>query len=506
LYLCSDFSVGVGWKVFSVSKESAVPHPSTFGVTYSISLPCPPSAFSDLQNMSLPWRFPTVNDYVTGTLKNLRGKSESFTHLNIGKYYLQGSELETSHMVALFREAAKNPNIEEISFCGVSLEREALPAMMDMLTRHARKKISFNACRGCGIEALPTVSVELVRLVNSEMTEADFAALGRHVEHNTVLARLELFELQFFTGTMHAQSLARGLEMTSSLRMLELSYCTLHEDAIRELSRGLSRNSSLESLYVVGCELEDDQLAILMAGVSHHRTLQHLKLFRNHCGASGASKIADLLLGGPEVEGDTNDGPPSGAALRSLDLSYQQFERAGKLDVRSISQSLSNNRAMLTILKMSFNKLNDVDAEIIAVGLRNNRTLRELDLRANKIRHQGIVALAENVVRPNNSLVKLFLFGNPIIYQGAMALLDAIQENVTIEVLNMDFCTVSYNAIQFYTCLNRAGRRLLRDNSLNPALWPMVLERAKKVSTGSMGACSHADLIFQLVCGPALSI
>ena len=151
-------------------------------------------------------------------------------------------------MVALFQEAAKNGTIDEISFSGVTVEREALPSMVDMLTTHKRRRISFNTCSGCGAEALaPTIPVECIRIVNSGLSNAGFAALGRQMEFNSVLTQLELYELEFVEAQIEGLSL--GLGTSKSLRTLELSYCTFDDDAIKDLARGMSRNSSLESFH-----------------------------------------------------------------------------------------------------------------------------------------------------------------------------------------------------------------------------------------------------------------
>jgi hypothetical protein len=65
----------------------------------------------------------------------------------------------------------------------------------------------------------------------------------------------------------------------------------------------------------------------------------------------------------------------------------------------------------------------------------------------------------------------------------------------------------AYEGIQFYEYLNEeAGQPLLlKEEHLNPIVWPIVMERAKQVSVESRGICTEADLIFHLVRGgPAL--
>ena len=134
---------------------------------------------------------------------------------------------------------------------------------------------------------------------------------------------------------------------------------------------------------------------------------------------------------------------------------------------------------------------------VLAEGLRNNTVLEHLDLRANNIRDAGVVSLAENLVaNSSSSLQKLFLFGNPFGEAGSQALLQAIPGNLELTVLNMDYHSCLYDRIQYYVCLNQSGRKVLRDESLNPALWPLIFEKASRVSRNSRGICTETDLIF----------
>ena len=58
-------------------------------------------------NMSLPWRFATADDYVQGTIDRLNGTIPSptvQTSLNIGKYYLTGSDLTAQQINAILKE------------------------------------------------------------------------------------------------------------------------------------------------------------------------------------------------------------------------------------------------------------------------------------------------------------------------------------------------------------------------------------------------------------------
>lgn len=325
------------------------------------------------------------------------------------------------------------------------------------------------------------------------MVIQDYKALGLNLQLNNMLTKLELFE-EDLRGPEIGQAMEQGLAITRSLQTLEFSYCTLDDGAVQSLANGLSMNKSLTSIQCPGCELEDAQVALLANSLLAHPELMHFKIFRNHCGVQGASAIASML-----AVPSTNH---QHVRLSSLDLSYQQFERAKRLDIGLLASSLTANTT-LKELTLSFNKLNDVDVELLAVGLRENYSLTKLDLRANNIRDNGAIAIAEHIL-PHSALRQLYLFGNPFQKDGSAALLKAIQNNFTMEVLNMDYNSSLYDSIQFYTYLNQAGRRILHDDTFPCALWPIVLERAISISERSHEICTHADIIFHLLQVPAL--
>ncbi|KAL3895266.1 MAG: hypothetical protein SGARI_007499, partial [Bacillariaceae sp.] len=155
-------------------------------------------------------------------------------------------------------------------------------------------------------------------------------------------------------------------------------------------------------------------------------------------------------------------------------------------------------------LALSFNKLNDDDAACLAEGLTHNKNLVELDLRANNIRDKGAEILANDVVMHAPKLRKFCLYGNPLGEIGAKSLLAAIKINTELHVMNMDYSLSVYDETQYYAYLNQVGRRLLKKRDFHPALWTVVMERAKRISLETRGVCTEADLIYPFVRDPAV--
>jgi hypothetical protein len=198
-------------------------------------------------------------------------------------------------------------------------------------------------------------------------------------------------------------------------------------------------------------------------------------------------------LGCGKIAGSTDKGQNNTTCHSVLRFENQQFEQANKLDLGLISSQPAKN-AYLTSLILSFNKLNDTDAKTLACGLRKNRVLQELDLRANQICDAGTITLTELVLLVANqhaAFIKLFLYMYLFGGEGGRALVQSIRGNSIFLILNMDYNSwCSYDEIQFCTYyLNWAGWQLLKEDHLNPTIWPLVLERAQNVSRDSRGIC-----------------
>ncbi|CAJ1958924.1 unnamed protein product [Cylindrotheca closterium] len=381
----------------------------------------------------------------------------------------------------------------EIKFCGVTLEQETAYALRDILNEGScerLKHLSFSSCRGFGIQkALSTDTIktplESIRIEATEVGRLGLDPLWLYVQHSKHLQKLQFYEASVVENS---SGVLLALTTTRSLRFLELSYCIFDDPSVEIFALALAKNQSLYTLCIIAGELDDSQLACILSNLSHSK-LKILKLPRNYLEQRGAVALGRLL------DADST------CQLASLDLSHQHAERASKLDCNIFLQQLSTNQT-LTSLNLSFCKLNNNDATVLATYLAPNQTLQDLDLRSNNIQDEGILALAE-YLRSSPPLKKIFLFGNPFRETGAAALYKAIEVNTILQILNMGYTSCYYDLVQFYTCLNRGGRGLLSQDP-NPAIWPLVFERGEAVSRTARGTCSDADLIFQLLHGPVL--
>ena len=100
---------------------------------------------------------------------------------------------------------------------------------------------------------------------------------------------------------------------------------------------------------------------------------------------------------------------------------------------------LTDPLTMLELLCMTNAKLSSNASVHLFTGLRNNSTLKELDIRYNDIGDDACDAIATALER-NSCLVRLRMYGNPLTIKCIEPMLQALQANTTLTVLVLPEC------------------------------------------------------------------
>jgi hypothetical protein len=405
--------------------------------------------------------------------------------------------------------------------------------------------------------ATPTCALEVLELLECQLQSSSSSSSNdnnRNLEQNTDDTTIT-DENQYYSYSVFLQDLAHGLAQNTSLTTLNLQGCQLEDDTLAQFIRDgrLQDHPQLQRILLLRNHCGDQGLSQLASLVARSTNFS----------ASISSTTTMMTTTDPtnnervEYMPDTNLSavattttmvPPSQLKLQQLDLSNQHLERAEEIKLtisHTFALALASPYCSLKSLLLKFNKLDDEDAIRLAVGLRyNNGTLEELDLRSNRIGNSGVIAIASTLHKINTTtaaakgnwkssnndidhlsclselpslsssgLLQLYLFGNSFGDEGATALRNAIQENYNMTTLNLQYSSCWYRDIQYYTCLNSVGRKLLQaqynnnNNNNNhdrntssffvPGLWPLVLARADRTSSRiSRGICSGPESLF----------
>jgi hypothetical protein len=260
--------------------------------------------------------------------------------------------------------------------------------------------------------------------------------------------------------------------------------------------QGIQRNATLRRIET---DFRDDDFAIrLFQVVSHHPVLTELHVHispptrsTTTTSSSGCSRIQQALEQLVQC-------PSSKLSVLKLciggDLTFWQTP-------------LPTNDRLKYCIKTT--RCAKPDQNMVLLGRflhANYNVIVELDLG-----HNGISSNELDILIPYLAQARLYLAGNTMSPQGAATLLEAASSPMSkIQTIELPFCCPMTAELQHAVDLNRAGRSLLLDPAALVALWPLVLERARKLTFGSTSSgdtfgssAKRANVIYHLLHGPA---
>lgn len=197
--------------------------------------------------------------------------------------------------------------------------------------------------------------------------------------------------------------------VAESIDTLE-TYFTADSSALA-LAKGLGQNTSIRTLDVSCCSLDDDAMSTILSSLIGHPCLQVLDISRNRCRNVSMAAIGEI------IKSDYTQ-------LKHLDIREQTSQEP--LDISRLVWSLRNNDS-LEVLKLSHNQLTDVQVVELVRALSGNDTLRQLDLQYNQLSDQGLNVLTKHL-NELSALSVLLLGGNNIGSEGK-TLLETLEED-----------------------------------------------------------------------------
>ena len=111
----------------------------------------------------------------------------------------------------------------------------------------------------------------------------------------------------------------------------------------------------------------------------------------------------------------------------------------GRIGFGPLVALLRNPRSNLTVLKLSMAQFDDGGAKILSAGLKDNMTLKHLDLGGNSnITQSGWQAIFASLQMPFFSLENLHLWGNDVNDAALLSLSSALRHSTTLKILQLD--------------------------------------------------------------------
>ena len=184
------------------------------------------------------------------------------------------------------------------------------------------------------------------------------------------------------------------------------------------------KQTNLNLVNFISCHLTAVECSSLV-NVINVQQISHLDLSHNNIGPLGCLEICKLLK-------------CRESQLSWLNLTGNQLIAEG---AKYLTEAIINN-CQLHTLNLSFNKISDIEAQLLAEAIDNNNCqLHKLDLSINNISDTGAKHLAE-AINNNCQLRKLDLSVNNISDTGAQHLAEAINNNNNCQLHTLN---LSYN-------------------------------------------------------------
>jgi hypothetical protein len=296
----------------------------------------------------------------------------------------------------------------------------------------------------------------------------------------TITSREAIFEFISISSTMDNISRAcqRLQNHDASLTLLNLSCEDIGSQGIEKLSKSCSchpsslndtkhpTHSALVALWVESNDIYPKGAVALSELISASPSLKYLYMAHNAINNSGAASISSV-------------------AMSQLEVCNIAENEIGQIGARAIAENLRDEKSTVKTLILESNHLRDQGTISIAEGLKENATLKLLDLRYNHIGKEGLTALRDILSKENKTLEYLFLEEEddceckrrqiPLQRnRKCPRLLEQSKQKCTCER-----CKIR-GEIEYYLALNRAGRHSFGNVDIPASLWPRIMSHVSE--------------------------
>jgi Ran GTPase-activating protein (RanGAP) involved in mRNA processing and transport len=372
---------------------------------------------------------------------------------------LYRSEEESATMASVLSGLARNTGLKEVVIQSESSETDTTvaTAWTDMLQRNTSiKMLDLNDGEWEGDSEYKLCSAIAAGLVNNSTLET--LRLSR--EDNSGR------DSQFNGPVWHEM-----LKNNHSLKTLSFANCSISVEGFQCLAqgfqclaRGLSCNTWLETLDLSSTGMGDPSVIALVDGLRINKTLKCMDLSYN-CALSQSSRAAiDRLLGYNVLReltlADTNEsigtstlasGLPDNHSLEKLDLEGTFVESDRPKTFLALCESLRGNTTLRDLnVRLNYARLDGVCATALKLDA---MSLETLDLDHNIVTSCGIVALAQGL--QGSFTLKLLSTMNCVLDDtGLLKLGEALISNFSLDVLHLGGNNFTHSgASQFFELL-----------------------------------------------------
>ncbi|XP_073465599.1 NACHT, LRR and PYD domains-containing protein 3-like isoform X2 [Aquarana catesbeiana] len=245
-----------------------------------------------------------------------------------------------------------------------------------------------------------------------------------------------------FLNPLDCSVLSFILQSCREVEEVSLSSCIIQSEGLRKLLPGLH---TIKSLRLDNNHLTDSSCTHLASGIRNNQTLRTLILSHNHLegphfsdlmGALTTSRIEELQLDDNHLTDSSCTHLASGIRnnqiLRTLNLSKNNLEGPQFGD---LMEALTTS--WIEKLDLSSNHLADSSCPFLASGIRNNQTLKTLDLSTNNLEGPHFSDVMEAL--KTSRIEALHLDSNHLTDSSCPHLASGIRNNQTLRTLSLSW-------------------------------------------------------------------
>ncbi|XP_040203072.1 NACHT, LRR and PYD domains-containing protein 3-like isoform X3 [Rana temporaria] len=364
---------------------------------------------------------------------------------------LSGNNLEGPHFRDLM-EALTTSRIEELQLYDNHLTDSSCPHLASGIRNNQTLRtlgLSENNLEGPDfrdlMEALTTSRIEELQLDNNHLTDSSCPHLASGIRNNQTLRTLDLSDNNL--EGPHFRDLMEALT-TSQIEELRLSSNHLTESSCPHLASGIRNNQTLRTLDLSNNNLEGPDFRDLMEALTTSR-IEKLQLYDNHLTDSSCPHLAS--------------GIRNNQTLRTLDLSDNNLEGP---HFRDLMEALTTSR--IEELRLYDNHLTDSSCPHLTSGIRNNQTLRTLDLTDNNLGGPHFRDLMEALT--TSRIEELRLYDNHLTDSSFPHLASGIRNNQTLRTLDLSMNNLGgphFRDLMEALTTSRIEELQIRDNNLS---------------------------------------
>jgi len=418
------------------------------------------------------------------------------TMKNLKRLSIIGCELPDMSFNVAIEDAASFKNVSGLN---MEVDIPLITSIPCVSKRGTDKKMEDIQPGDSESDAQDHPRLEELRLVECALSGPAIQSLQRGWEHHSFLRILDLRSNSLEDDSCHA--IAEVLNTAKSLTKVILEDNIIGDDGLTILSRnGLNRNTTLKTMCLKENNFGPSGVQVLADALQYNQCLDKLDLSYNYVADEGATALGTMLsrnralrelvlestsIGGLGVSGLVSSLKLNNS-LYKLNISGNLFGETGVQALSALLTEGEDNACPLKSLRLSSCQLGDLGVAAIATALVSNTSLEEIVMPFNRFGDVGADAIGQLIPKwkgLESLQIQFNLFseiGFEKIVKGlsmnyylkSMYLLNAGPSNRKIDHL--------FQEMQHWIRLNRGGRQVLNEPTMSPALWPLVLAKADR--------------------------